>query len=163
MRRKHTCAQKPSGASKRALENGVSGEDISCAFQFNAKVTRRVIDQIDDRQLDEIKIIKRMRSEQKTNKSSRVAEKSPAPDRHDAAAVDHQKSKAQVKDAVADKPSSPIVNTTCPACGMEVDPQLPTFVYQGKNIGIACAACIPKLKRDIEKYGPAALQNRQAD
>ena len=49
------------------------------------------------------------------------------------------------------------VNKTCPICGMDVDPSLPTATYQGKTVGFGCAACPPRFEREPDKYGPAAL------
>ncbi|HYE06044.1 MAG TPA: hypothetical protein VEL07_11075 [Planctomycetota bacterium] len=54
-------------------------------------------------------------------------------------------------------------NSICAVCGMEVDPSLPTVDYRGQPIGIGCIACLPKLKEDIERYGPAALQGGKAE
>jgi hypothetical protein len=58
--------------------------------------------------------------------------------------------------------SSATVNTICAICGMEVDPELPTAIYQGKKIGFGCAVCPPKFAADPERYGPAALRNIKA-
>ena len=53
----------------------------------------------------------------------------------------------------------PTVNSVCPICGMDVDPSLPTAVFEGKTIGFGCKACPPKFKADPAKYGPYALKN----
>lgn len=55
------------------------------------------------------------------------------------------------------------VNTICAICGMEVDPDIATAQYQGKTIGFGCAACPPKFAANPDKYGPFALQNREAE
>lgn len=52
------------------------------------------------------------------------------------------------------------VNTVCAICGMDVDPKLPTALYQGKVIGFGCKACPGQFAANPEKYGPAALANR---
>lgn len=57
--------------------------------------------------------------------------------------------------AAAEKP----VNTVCAICGMDVDPKLPTAVYQGKVIGFGCRMCPPKFARDPERWGPLYLRN----
>jgi YHS domain-containing protein len=51
------------------------------------------------------------------------------------------------------------VNTVCAICGMDVDPKLPTSVYQGKTIGFGCKMCPPKFKADPDRYGPYYLRN----
>jgi len=53
------------------------------------------------------------------------------------------------------------VNTICAICGMDVDPKLPTAVYQGQTIGFGCRMCPPKFKADPDRYGPAYLRNEQ--
>lgn len=53
------------------------------------------------------------------------------------------------------------VNTICAICGMDVDPKLPTAVYQGQTIGFGCKMCPPKFKADPDRYGPAYLRNEQ--
>jgi YHS domain-containing protein len=48
-------------------------------------------------------------------------------------------------------PSKPI-NTHCPINrDEEVDPKV-TYVYNGKTIAFCCESCIPKFKKDPEKY-----------
>lgn len=51
------------------------------------------------------------------------------------------------------------VNIVCAICGMEVDPKIPTAVYQGKTIGFGCRMCPPKFKADPDRYGPYYLRN----
>ncbi|MFO1451937.1 MAG: hypothetical protein U1F61_27480 [Opitutaceae bacterium] len=51
------------------------------------------------------------------------------------------------------------VNTVCAICGMDVDPKLPTAVYQGKTIGFGCKMCPAKFKADPDRYGPYYLRN----
>lgn len=51
------------------------------------------------------------------------------------------------------------VNTICAICGMEVNPALPTALYQQKIIGFGCKACPANFAKDPEKFGPAALRN----
>jgi len=53
------------------------------------------------------------------------------------------------------------VNTICAICGMDVDPKLPTAVYQGQTIGFGCKMCPPKFKADPDRYGPSYLHNEQ--
>ncbi|MDX2111202.1 MAG: hypothetical protein SFY80_13290 [Verrucomicrobiota bacterium] len=69
-----------------------------------------------------------------------------------AATASHQSHEAPV-------PSTKTVNTRCPICGMEVDPELPTAIYDGKTIGFGCGACPGKFAANPERYGPAALRN----
>jgi hypothetical protein len=42
---------------------------------------------------------------------------------------------------------------------MDVDPSLPTAVFEGKTVGFGCKACPPKFATDPAKYGPYALKN----
>lgn len=51
------------------------------------------------------------------------------------------------------------VNTVCAICGMDVDPDVPTAAYQGKQVGFGCKMCPPKFAADPDRYGPAALNN----
>jgi hypothetical protein len=51
------------------------------------------------------------------------------------------------------------VNTVCAMCGMDVDPKLPTAVYQGKVIGFGCRMCPPKFAKDPDRWGPLYLGN----
>lgn len=51
------------------------------------------------------------------------------------------------------------VNTVCAICGMNVDPSLPTELYQGKVIGFGCRMCPAKFRSDPDKYGPYYLRN----
>ena len=74
----------------------------------------------------------------------------PAADPH----VGHARATAPVPAADA-KP----VNTVCAICGMDVDPKLPTAVYQGKVIGFGCRMCPPKFAKDPDRWGPAYLRN----
>lgn len=55
------------------------------------------------------------------------------------------------------------VNTVCAICGMEVDPKLPTALYQGKVIGFGCKRCPAEFAANPDTYGPAALENRVVD
>lgn len=52
------------------------------------------------------------------------------------------------------------VNTVCAICGMEVNPALPTALYQGRVIGFGCKTCPAKFAADPDRYGPAALANQ---
>ncbi len=54
------------------------------------------------------------------------------------------------------------VNTVCPICAMDVDPDLKPATYQGKLVGFGCAACPPKFAKDPDRYGPSALLNEVA-
>jgi hypothetical protein len=54
------------------------------------------------------------------------------------------------------------VNTVCPICAMDVDPDIKTAAYQGKLVGFGCAACPPKFTKDPDRYGPSALRNEVA-
>ena len=54
------------------------------------------------------------------------------------------------------------VNTVCPVCGMDVDPGIKPVVYQGKLVGLGCAACPPKFAKEPDRYGPHALRNEVA-
>ncbi len=57
---------------------------------------------------------------------------------------------------------SATVNTVCPICAMDVDPDLKPATYQGKLVGFGCAACPPKFAKDPDRYGPSALRNEVA-
>ena len=59
-------------------------------------------------------------------------------------------------------PQAP-VNTICSICGMDVDAEIATAQYQGQTIGFGCAACPPKFAANPDKYGPFALQNKEAE
>jgi len=74
----------------------------------------------------------------------------PAPDPHAA----HASSPASAPGAT--------VNTICPICAMDVDPDLKPATYQGKLVGFGCAACPPRFAKDPERYGPSALLNEVA-
>lgn len=54
-----------------------------------------------------------------------------------------------------------VVNSICPSCGMDVDTEIPPIAYGDKAIGVGCAPCIPKIKRDLERHGQAALRNEK--
>jgi hypothetical protein len=64
--------------------------------------------------------------------------------------------------AVAAADMTPI-NSICAICGMDVDPAVPTAMYQGKVVGFGCRACPPKFAADPDAYGPAALRNEIAE
>lgn len=55
------------------------------------------------------------------------------------------------------------VNTICPVCGMEVDPEIPSAHYKGAMVGFGCAECPAEFAADPERYGPAALKNVEAE
>jgi len=71
--------------------------------------------------------------------------------------IDHGKAPAKTGD-----PNAAIGNTICPACGMEVDTELASIPTSHGLVGIACPPCIPKIKREPDRYGAAALENRKA-
>jgi len=52
------------------------------------------------------------------------------------------------------------VNTVCPICGMDVDPDVATATYDGKTIGFGCKRCPPQFAEEPDVYGPAALENK---
>lgn len=84
------------------------------------------------------------------------------PATHDHPSAHHATSAAKTSASTptsAGSPSDQPVNTVCAICGMDVDPSLPTAMYQGKTIGFGCRACPPKFKRDPDRYGPAYLRN----
>ena len=54
------------------------------------------------------------------------------------------------------------VNTVCPICGMDVDPEIQPATYQGKAVGFGCKACPPKFTASPERYGPHALRDEVA-
>jgi hypothetical protein len=54
------------------------------------------------------------------------------------------------------------MNTVCAMCGMDVDPSLPTAIYQGKTIGFGCAGCPLRFANDPERYGPHFLAGTRA-
>ena len=89
-----------------------------------------------------------------TNAAPAPVSPTPAPP-----VVDHSQHGAA---APAAKPAgTQPVNTICAICGMDVDPKLPTAVYQGQTIGFGCRMCPPKFKADPDRYGPAYLRNEQ--
>jgi len=55
------------------------------------------------------------------------------------------------------------VNTVCPICGMEVDPDVATAMYEGIIIGFGCKNCPPKFAAEPEAFGPSALENKVAE
>ncbi len=68
----------------------------------------------------------------------------------------------EVAAPAADAPAEPrTVNSICPICGMDVDPALGIWHFHGKPIGIGCRACIEPMNTHIERYGPAALENKR--
>lgn len=82
------------------------------------------------------------------------------PDAKPAGANEHQNhgsAPAKVGD-----PSVAIGNTICPACGMEVDTGLAAIPTTHGLVGIACPPCVPKITREPDRYGAAALENRKA-
>jgi YHS domain-containing protein len=52
------------------------------------------------------------------------------------------------------------VNSTCPICGMPVNPAIPFVDYKGVKVGFGCTACPPKFAGNPAKYGEAALKNQ---
>ena len=74
------------------------------------------------------------------------AEKTPPPEKSDNAAMPMAGPATQA--SVSQKP----INKYCAVDrDDEVDPTV-TYLYQGKVIGFCCADCIPKFKKDPEKY-----------
>ncbi len=55
------------------------------------------------------------------------------------------------------------VNTVCPICGMDVDPNVATAMYEGKIVGFGCKNCPPKFAAEPEAFGPSALENKVAE
>ena len=43
-------------------------------------------------------------------------------------------------------------NKVCPVKGGEVDPEVSTIEYNGKNYGFCCPGCDSKFKKNPEKY-----------
>ncbi len=43
-------------------------------------------------------------------------------------------------------------NTICPVMGEEVDPDVKTVSYNGKEYGFCCKSCIKKFSKNPEKY-----------
>jgi len=87
----------------------------------------------------------------------------PAADSH--AGHDSKSQISNLKSAPAPVPApapAPAVNTICPICAMDVDPDLKPATYQGKLVGFGCAACPPKFAKDPDRYGPSALRNEVA-
>ncbi len=73
--------------------------------------------------------------------------------------------KSQILDLKSATPvtaTTSTVNTICPICSMDVDPDLKPAAYQGKLVGFGCAACPPKFAKDPDRYGPSALRNEVA-
>jgi len=86
----------------------------------------------------------------------------PAPKASDAKPADNHQQHGGLTSPSAADPSAPIGNTVCPACGMDVDPQLAAIPTEHGLVGIGCAPCAPKIARDPGRYGPAARENRKA-
>jgi len=88
-----------------------------------------------------------------------TAPAAPATDPH--AGHDSKSQISNLKSAPAPAPGA-TVNTICPICAMDVDPDLKPATYQGKLVGFGCAACPPRFAKDPERYGPSALLNEVA-
>lgn len=74
------------------------------------------------------------------------AEKAPPPEKSDNAATPMAAPATQA--SLSQKP----INKYCAVDrDDEVDPTV-TYLYQGKVIGFCCEDCIPKFKKDPEKY-----------
>lgn len=55
-----------------------------------------------------------------------------------------------------------VINTICPVCGMDVDPEFPAQAWKGKLVGMGCGACPSKFKAAADHYGPYAERNQKA-
>lgn len=55
-----------------------------------------------------------------------------------------------------------VLNTMCPSCGMDVDPEIKPIPTSQGLVGVGCAPCVPKIMRDPERFGAAARENRRA-
>lgn len=75
------------------------------------------------------------------------------------AAEDHSSHQHADHPQAAAPAQGPTINSVCPICGMDVDPSLPTAVFEGKTVGFGCKACPPKFTVNPAKYGPYALKN----
>jgi hypothetical protein len=61
----------------------------------------------------------------------------------------------------ATKPLVKPVNTLCSLCGMDVDPEIPSAVFNGQAIGFACLKCPPKFAQNPAQFGPYYLRNEK--
>lgn len=64
----------------------------------------------------------------------------------------------------AERPATSLVrpvNTVCSLCGMDVDPEIPSVIFNGEAIGFACLKCPPKFKQDPGLFGPYYLRNEK--
>lgn len=85
----------------------------------------------------------------------------PEPESEPAAAapaVTHHEAAPAGQDHTA-HPAAP-VNTVCPICGMDVDPDTPTAMYKGQVIGFGCKNCPEEFAANPALYGEAALKNQ---
>jgi YHS domain-containing protein len=64
------------------------------------------------------------------------------------------------KSVAATSDSAKPVNSVCPICGMDVDPDVSPALYEGKTVGFGCNKCPPKFAADPDTYGQAAMENR---
>jgi len=55
-------------------------------------------------------------------------------------------------DAPTTQPSAKPQNKTCPVTGDDVDPTVPTVLYQGHIVGFCCTDCLKEFKAHPEKY-----------
>jgi YHS domain-containing protein len=84
----------------------------------------------------------------------------PAPAAAVLPAVEEHSSHQHAAKPPAPAAGGPTVNSVCAICGMDVDPSLPTAVFEGKTVGFGCKACPAKFKADPAQYGPYALKNK---
>jgi hypothetical protein len=67
-------------------------------------------------------------------------------------------------DVQADHATTPLakpVNALCSLCGMDVDPEIPSAIFNGQTIGFACLKCPPKFAQNPARFGPYYLRNEK--
>jgi YHS domain-containing protein len=60
--------------------------------------------------------------------------------------------KGKETSSLTSESSAVAFNKVCPVKGGEVDPDSPTFEYQGKVYGFCCPGCESKFEKDPETY-----------
>ena len=67
-------------------------------------------------------------------------------------------------EAPVDHATTPLakpVNALCSLCGMDVDPEIPSAIFNGQTIGFACLKCPPKFAQNPARFGPYYLRNEK--
>ena len=86
----------------------------------------------------------------------------PAPTSPQSApAVPEKKTTVDVHADHATTPLAKPVNAVCSLCGMDVDPEIPSAIFNGHTIGFACLKCPPKFAQKPARFGPYYLRNEK--